>query len=208
MKHIAALGSLAAVLICLGATGSQNPPVIDAGALNAFSHGPGSIAATIKRYDRDADLRAFCAPDVPYFEWYVAQRGLPTSVKLDARVKPFVREPSIEIVRTIDPNVGLELQGRFTCSDLAPGAYLVWLEGAVPQGGSIAPQSAPGPRPPVQNNVGEPEDRFPPNYSGTMGPPGFLQTFYGGTPHMIPVRGAPVHVTATSGSVTAQLVAY
>lgn len=113
-----------AVLVCAGTAGAAtNPPAINLAVLQAYGSGPNSIAGTTK-FSKEGT--AFCAPDVPYVNWYVGQLNSP-------------RRPAYMLSRyTRTAAIGKD--GTFRCANLARGRYVVWIEGDRRVGGDFSGQ--------------------------------------------------------------------
>jgi len=114
--------ALLCVLIACAAPASAAQgaaPLIDAAALVAYAHGNGTISGST---DFGSAVQAFCAPDISYVAWYVdnTKRWGWTPGDYDSRLVPYTHRAAIGKDRT------------FTCQGLAPGRYLVWVEGYTP----------------------------------------------------------------------------
>jgi hypothetical protein len=111
-----ALLVVAALLCCtLAAQASTAPaPPIDAAALAAYAHGSGTISGSVRF---DGATQAVCAPDIPYVAWYVEARKRGDASDYDSHLIPYTHRAWVAKDRT------------FTCQGLAPGRYLVWVEG-------------------------------------------------------------------------------
>ena len=107
------------VLGCLSvAAATQSPPPpIEALTLQAYTHGPGAIAGTATFFRNGG---ALCAPDIPYVAWFVNETQLGNHPRYDDRLQPYTH------------NAQVALDGTFTCSNLSPGRYIVWLETVTP----------------------------------------------------------------------------
>jgi hypothetical protein len=90
-------------------------PPIDSTALAPYAHGNGTVSGSVRFL---GGIQAVCAPDIPYVAWYAekAKRGA-TALAYDPQMIPYTHLASIRKDR------------RFTCEGLAPGRYLVWVEG-------------------------------------------------------------------------------
>jgi hypothetical protein len=110
---VLALGCLS---VAVAATQSPPPP-IEPSTLQAYTHGTGAIAGTATAFHNGG---ALCAPDIPYVAWFVNETQLGNHPRYDDRLQPYTH------------NAQVALDGRFTCTDLAPGRYIVWLETAAP----------------------------------------------------------------------------
>jgi opacity protein-like surface antigen len=113
-----------AALACASAVAAaDNPPAINLAALQAYTRGTASIAGTTS-FSKEGT--AYCAPDVPYVNWYVGQLNSP-------------RHPAYLLGRyTRTSPVGKD--GTFTCKNLARGRYVVWIEGDRRVGGEFSGQ--------------------------------------------------------------------
>ena len=118
------LTACVAALACASAVAAaDNPPAINLAALQAYSRGTGSIAGTTS-YSKEGV--AYCAPDVPYVNWYVGQLNSP-------------RHPAYLLSRyTRTSPIGKD--GSFSCKNLARGRYVVWVEGDRRIGGEFSGQ--------------------------------------------------------------------
>ncbi len=106
-----------AVLICctVAAQASAAPaPPIDAAALAAYAHGNGAISGSVRF---DGATQAVCAPDIPYVAWYVQKLKSAGPHQYDPQMIPYTHAVPIRKDRT------------FSCVGVAPGRYLVWVEG-------------------------------------------------------------------------------
>ncbi len=84
---------------------------------------PNSIAGTTK-FSKEGT--AYCAPDVPYVNWYADQLNSP-------------RRPAYLLSRyTRTSAIGKD--GTFSCTNLARGRYVVWIEGDRRVGGDFSGQ--------------------------------------------------------------------
>jgi hypothetical protein len=105
------------------AVAAENPPAINLAALQAYAQGGNSIAGTTK-FSKEGT--AYCAPDVPYVNWYVGQLNSP-------------RRPEYLLSRyTRTSAIGKD--GTFRCTGLARGRYVVWIEGDRRIGGDFSGQ--------------------------------------------------------------------
>jgi hypothetical protein len=91
--------------------------------LQAYSQGPNSIAGTTK-FSKEGT--AYCAPDVPYVNWYVGQ--LNSSRRPEYLLSRYTRTATIG------------KDGAFRCTNLARGRYVVWIEGDRRVGGDFSGQ--------------------------------------------------------------------
>lgn len=116
-------GCIAALAGASVATAAENPPAINLAVLQAYGQGPNSIAGSTK-FSKEGT--AYCAPDVPYVNWYVAQLNSP-------------RRPTYMLSRyTRTAAIGKD--GTFRCTGLARGRYVVWIEGDRRVGGDFSGQ--------------------------------------------------------------------
>jgi hypothetical protein len=111
-----ALLFVAALLCCtLAAEASTTPaPPIDTAALAAYAHGNGAVSGSVRF---DGATQAVCAPDIPYVAWYVEEKKRGDASDYDSQLIPYTHHAWVAKDRT------------FTCQGLAPGSYLVWVEG-------------------------------------------------------------------------------
>jgi len=116
-------GCLAALVSTSAVLAAENPPAINLAVLQAYSRGTNSIAGTTK-FSKEGT--AYCAPDVPYVNWYVGQLNSP-------------RRPAYLLSRyTRTAAIGKD--GTFSCTGLARGRYVVWIEGDRCIGGNFSGQ--------------------------------------------------------------------
>ncbi len=114
---------IAGLVSSSAAVAAENPPAINLAVLQAYSQGPNSIAGTTK-FSKEGT--AYCAPDVPYVNWYVGQLNSP-------------RRPAYLLSRyTRTAAIGKD--GTFRCTALARGRYVVWIEGDRRVGGDFSGQ--------------------------------------------------------------------
>ena len=62
-------------------------------------------------------VQAVCAPAIPYVAWYVEKFKTAPALRYDPQMIPYTHVAQIRKDR------------GFTCEGLAPGRYLVWVEG-------------------------------------------------------------------------------
>jgi hypothetical protein len=116
-------GCLAALVSTSVVLAAENPPAINLAVLQAYSRGGNSITGTTK-FSKEGT--AYCAPDVPYVNWYVGQLNSP-------------RRPAYLLGRyTRTAAIGKD--GTFNCTGLARGRYVVWIEGDRRVGGDFSGQ--------------------------------------------------------------------
>jgi hypothetical protein len=105
------------------AVAAENPPGHQFTVLQAYDQGTNSIAGATK-FSKEGT--AYCAPDVPYVNWYVGQLNSP-------------RHPAYLLSRyTRMSAIGKD--GTFRCTGLARGRYVVWIEGDRRVGGDFSGQ--------------------------------------------------------------------
>lgn len=93
------------------------PPPIEASTLQTYTRGPGAIAGTAAFFRNGG---ALCAPDIPYVAWFVNETQLGNHPRYNDLLQPYTR------------NAQVALDGTFTCTNLSPGRYIVWLETVAP----------------------------------------------------------------------------
>lgn len=93
--------------------GTTAPP-IDTAALAAYARGNGTISGSVRFL---GGVQAVCAPAIPYVAWYVEKLKTAPALTYDRQMIPFTHIVQIRKDRT------------FMCEGLAPGGYLVWVEG-------------------------------------------------------------------------------
>ena len=157
-----------AALACASAVAAADtPPAINLAALQAYARGTGSIAGSTS-FSKEGT--AYCAPDVPYVNWYVGQLNSP-------------HRPAYLLTRyTRTSPIGKD--GAFRCANLARGRYLVWVEGDRRIGGDFSGQ------PTAEEASG---DKAPTNMSkNAFGSDSASNTarFYAGPKHVVVGRGA------------------
>ncbi len=111
---------LAVSSLGLAQAAENSAPPIDVPALQAYAHGNGTISGSTRL---GGAVQAVCAPDIPYVAWYVEKRkrwGWGDYRDYDSQLIPYTHRAQIAKDRT------------FTCQGLAPGRYLVWVEGYTP----------------------------------------------------------------------------
>jgi hypothetical protein len=114
MKTVRSMVSAAvAALVCAcPVSAAESPPAINLAVMQSYSGGTSAIAGSTS-FSKEGT--AYCAPDVPYVNWYVSQLNSP-------------RRPQYLLSRyTRTAPVGKD--GSFTCGNLARGRYVVWIEG-------------------------------------------------------------------------------
>ena len=174
-----------AVLACASAVAAaDNPPAINLAALQAYARGTGSIAGSTS-FSKEGI--AYCAPDVPYVNWYVGQLNSP-------------HRPSYLLSRyTRTSPIGKD--GAFTCKNLARGRYIVWVEGDRRVGGEFSGQPTVSETNPNGQMVG-PGETTSDKTSGNLTKNGFgsdsastMARFFAGPKHVMVGRGAvSVHI--------------
>ncbi|HET9393347.1 MAG TPA: hypothetical protein VFO29_07515 [Candidatus Rubrimentiphilum sp.] len=102
--------------------------------MQAYTHGPGAIAGTATFFRNGG---ALCAPDIPYVAWFVNEIQLGNHPRYNDLLQPYTR------------NAQVALDGTFTCTNLSPGKYIVWLETATPADPFLTPSSSTGQPPQV-----------------------------------------------------------
>src|SRR5438552_18826 len=118
------LGVFVAALWCASAAGAaQNPPPVNLAALQVYSRGNNSIAGTT-HFSKEGT--AYCAPDIPYVNWYVGQLNSPRRATYAGLLSPYTRTAPIG------------KDGTFTCTHVARGRYTVWIEGSRRIGGNFS----------------------------------------------------------------------
>jgi hypothetical protein len=114
---------VAAIACASAVAAADTPPAINLAALQAYARGTGSIAGSTS-FSKEGT--AYCAPDIPYVNWYVGQLNSP-------------RRPAYLLTRyTRTSPIGKD--GTFRCTNLARGRYLVWVEGDRRIGGEFSGQ--------------------------------------------------------------------
>jgi hypothetical protein len=134
-------------------------PPIDPTSLLSYESGTGSISGHTA-----FPGQAVCAPDIPYVNWFVSKLNDDTLQVFDARVKPYVRIVPVQHL-------------AFTCSALAPGRYIVWIESPVY---AESPSDAFAQRATVQG----PQTNIPNRVTGEDGPAQYQAGFSGALPAM------------------------
>ena len=169
-----------AALACASVVaGADSPPAINLAVLQAYRGGTGSIAGSTG-FSKEGT--AYCAPDVPYANWYVSQLNSP-------------RRPAYLLGRyTRTSPIGKD--GAFTCKNLARGRYLVWVEGARRIGGEFSGQPTSSETNPNGQMVGpgettsdKPNSNLSKNAFGSDSA-STMARFYAGPKHVLGGRGA------------------
>ena len=120
----ALLGIFVATVWCASiASAAQNPPPVNLAVLQGYSRGNSSIVGTT-HFSKEGT--AYCAPDIPYVNWYVSQLNSPRRAMYDGLLSRYTRTASIG------------KDGMFTCTNVARGRYIVWIEGNRRIGGEFA----------------------------------------------------------------------
>jgi hypothetical protein len=153
--------ALLCVLIACAAPASAAPsaaPPIDPTALQSYARGVGFISGSTS-----FPGEAVCAPDIPYVNWFVSRLNDDTLPIFDARVKPYVRVVPIQ-------------RFAFTCADLAPGRYIVWIESPVDPSNASEPLAG--------TDVRGPQTNIPNRITGDDGPAQYQAGYSGALPAM------------------------
>src|SRR5437763_95865 len=101
---------------------AQTPPPVNLAVLQGYSRGSNSIVGTT-HFSKEGT--AYCAPDVPYVNWYVAQLNSPRRPAYAVLLSRYTRTAPIG------------KDGTFTCTNIARGRYTVWIEGERRVGGGF-----------------------------------------------------------------------
>jgi len=117
------LGVFVATVWCASAaSAAQNPPPVNLAVLQGYSRGSNSIVGTT-HFSKEGT--AYCAPDIPYVNWYVAQLNSPRRPAYAVLLSRYTRTAPIG------------KDGTFTCANVARGRYTVWIEGQRRVGGGF-----------------------------------------------------------------------